>query len=103
MKGGIFTRYQAPPKAVEAEVTTIYVDPGDRFIVSLVVGYDAQTITDEVGAEASVEDKARAAAAAALDLTRDLGSTDTIWFVYDRQTKRTFEFEQHEFEKEEDR
>lgn len=67
---------------------TIYVTEEDRYVVSLIVGYGNG---DGV---ASPEE----AAAAALDLTRDLGSSDTVWFVYDRQTDNTHRLEQADFE-----
>lgn len=73
------------------EVQTIYVSPNDRFIVSLVVGYDDDQMDGE---DFPVSPKG--ALAAAISLTRDMGSPDTIWFVYDRKTGETHEFEQGE-------
>ncbi len=72
------------------EIDTIYVGNEDRFIVSLIAGY---------GKEGLVKTPERAAAAA-LDLTRDSGSSGTHWYVYDRKTKRMHCFEQGEFDKE---
>lgn len=83
------------PPAGPVEVQTIYVDHSDRFIVSLVVGYDSQTLGF---AGKPIEEQAKQAAAAALELTRDAGSSDTFWYVYDRATKRMFEFEQSDFQ-----
>jgi len=82
------------------EVETQYVDPGDRFIVSMVVGYDEDTIRDNFyeGARPRVATMAKVAASAALQLTRDEGSSDTVWYVYDRKTGSWFHFEQDEFE-----
>lgn len=82
------------------EIATIYVDlERDRYIVSLIVGYSDEDLARD-GGEDEGEISARAAAAAALDLTRDDGSGDTTWFVYDRQTGETHEFEQSDFERE---
>lgn len=71
------------------EVSSIYVArPRDRFVVSLVVGYSEDDgVTDP-----------EAAAAAALRLTRNEGSSDTVWFVYDRKENRMYELEQEDFE-----
>lgn len=75
------------------EVETIYVDPEDRFIVSLVVGYRPELIhPDEFPATI------KGACAAALDLTRDGGRDGTVWFVYDRVTRKGQTIEQGEFE-----
>lgn len=65
------------------EVDSAYVDTEDRYVVSLIVGYAGDTT-----------DSPREAAAAALSLTRDGGSGDTTWFVYDRLTGLSHEFEQ---------
>lgn len=82
------------------EVQTQYVDPGDRFVVSMVIGYSDDIVRDnfEDGARPRVESMAKVAASAALQLTRDEGSSDTVWYVYDRKTGRWFHFEQDEFE-----
>ena len=68
------------------EVSTIYVDDRDRYIVSLIVGYAKD---DEVTSP-------RDAAYFALQLTTDEGSTDTVWRVYDRATEKTYEFTQRQ-------
>jgi hypothetical protein len=96
-----YTNLYSPEVSPPAEVGTIYVGDKDRFIVSLVVGYDTETIREAMGEgfdRAPVEQKAKVAAAAALELTSDEGSSGTYWFVYDRKTKRLFSFEQSEFE-----
>lgn len=82
-------RLPVSPEDAKPEVRTIYVGPNDRWIVSLVVGYDDQQMD---GTEFPVTPKG--ALAAAIMLTRDQGSPDTTWFVYDRATGETFEFEQ---------
>jgi hypothetical protein len=91
MKGDSFTR---------KEVSSQYVEEGrDRWIVSLVVGYadeDFGTGSDQLTAE----QKAKLAAGAALDLTKDEGSSDTVWFVYDRLDRQMYRFEQDDFDKE---
>jgi hypothetical protein len=79
MKGDSFRRH---------EVSSIYVHPDERFVVSLIVGYG-----DEVRYPWE-------AALAALELTRDGGHAGTRWFVFDRATNRLQSFEQEEFDPE---
>lgn len=96
------------------ETDSIYVGEEDRYVVSMIVGYSDDDLEDpyaevmdpdlafegeppEWAADSAVL-RAKAAANAALDLTRDGGSGDTVWFVYDRQTKEMHEFEQGDFE-----
>lgn len=69
------------------EVDSIYVDRHERYVVSLVVAYDGETVRS-----------ARHALAAALDLTRDAGSRSTLWFVFDRVTGQMMTMEQSDFE-----
>lgn len=71
------------------EVASIYAHRNERFVVSLVVGYDPS--------EGDVLTP-KSAAASALELTRNDGSNGTVWFVYDRQTGQLHQFEQDEFE-----
>lgn len=59
-----------------ADLGNTYVDLKNRFIVSLIVGY---------GPEDGVTSP-EAALAAALELTRDLDSSSTQWYVHDRET-----------------
>lgn len=61
-------------------VDPVYVDPEDRFIVSLVVGYSNGRDKVKTAEEAVL---------AALNLTRDDNSGDTLWNVYDRKTGRS--------------
>lgn len=69
-----------------AEIGTTYLGDNDRFVVSLVIGWSAdEHITS-----------ARQALSAAIDLTAAEGSSDTQWYVFDRQTKQMHVFEQHE-------
>ncbi len=75
------------------EVDTIYVDPTDRFIVSLIVGYGG-----DYGDGVTTP---QLAAAAALNLTNDMGANGTVWHVRDRKTGLTHRFEQGDFEDEE--
>ncbi len=79
MKGDFFRRH---------EVSSIYVHPAERFVVSLIVGY-----ADEVRC-------AWEAALAALELTRDGGQGGTRWFVFDRCTGKLHSFDQDEFDPE---
>lgn len=66
-------------------------DPIERYVVTLVVGYDPDTETEtEVGA--------KEAALAALNLTRDEQARSTVWHVYDRRTRQTHRFDQSEFD-----
>jgi hypothetical protein len=71
------------------EVESIYVGRDERFVVSLIVGYAEERDGVETPAHA---------AAAALALTRDDGSSGTHWFVYDRQTGVLHVLEQSDFE-----
>ena len=84
-----------------AQIDSIYVDPGERFVVSLVVSYAEVDLnwSDDPPYE-WVDDRTMAlrAAAAALGLTREEGSRDTKWFVYDRETGEMHKFTQEEFE-----
>jgi hypothetical protein len=60
-----------------------YLVGEDRYVVSLIVGYsDSDAASPEH------------AFATALDLTRDLGSDDTTWIVFDRRTGELRRFEQ---------
>jgi hypothetical protein len=70
------------------ELSSIYVEPEDRYVVSLIVSY---------GGEFDQVDSPERAAAAALDLTRDGKSGGTHWRVYDRQTKTMHDLIQDEF------
>lgn len=92
---------ERPEKIVsnQPEVGTIYVTDEDRFVVSLVVGYTDDIVRNNLdGPKPRVEQLAKVAASAALQLTRDAGSDGTYWFVFDRRTGRWFEFEQGDFE-----
>lgn len=66
-------------------------DPIERYVVTLVVGFDPTT------AGGNVTDP-KQAALAALDLTRDDHSRSTVWHVYDRDTGRLHRFDQSEFD-----
>ena len=77
-RGGAFHR---------EEVSSIYVDENERFVVSLIVGYGDG---DDV-------ESADVAAAAALALTCDLGATGTVWHVCDRESGTMHQFEQGDF------
>lgn len=72
-KGNDFARH---------EVDSVYVTPGDRFVVSLVVGYNPKDTDDTVTTPEQ-------AAAAALGLVLDGPGGDTHWSVYDRETGAT--------------
>lgn len=77
------------------ETSSIYVDPRDRFVVSLIVGYDDD-------ADGSNVQSPKEAAHYALKLTTDEASDGTFWFVFDRKTKEMHQFEQSDFETMED-
>lgn len=80
------------PAKLASEIGNTYASNNDRYIVSLIVGYaDASDSDDGV-------DSPEAAAAAALELTRDLGSLSTHWYVHDRKTGETRLLEQGDFE-----
>lgn len=67
------------------EVSSVYVGPDHRFVVSLIVGVkDAHD--------------ARSAAAAVLGLTKYPQRGETVWTVHDRHTGETVEIKQAEFE-----
>jgi hypothetical protein len=77
-----------PPRGYELEETaSIYVQPDERYIVSLIVGYDGDDCPN-----------AKDAAHLALELTRDGGHAGTRWFVFDRQTGAMHTYEQVEFD-----
>lgn len=68
----------------------IYDEPGERWLVELRVSYperlDGFVFTFQEAAKA------------ALELTRDEGSADTIWVVTDRLTGEVRQLEQSSFE-----
>lgn len=70
------------------ELGNTYVDADDRYVVSLIVGYSDEHVNSP-----------EQAAAAALDLTRDDGSADTHWYVYDRVTRTLHLIEQGDAER----
>jgi hypothetical protein len=70
-----------------AEVSSVYVGPKARFVVSLIVGVEA--------ADASSPE---AAARAVLEMTRSAQRADVIWCVYDRETGDSFEVAQVTFD-----
>jgi hypothetical protein len=83
------------------ELNTIYVDRTDRYVVSLIVGYDdtdLREIDPDAWVAMSSEEQAKLAAKTALDLTRDEGSYGTQWFVYDRRERVFWQFEQDEID-----
>lgn len=69
------------------EVSSVYVSPAHRFVVSLIVGVD----------DAS---SAKEAAAVALGMTRYPRKGETVWVVHDRFTGSTQEVRQADFEEE---
>ncbi len=73
------------------EIDTIYVDPEERFVVSLVASYDPASSGVQ-----TAEDAARAA----LGMTRDEGASGTTWHVYDRQTGLMHVLRQKDFDSE---
>ncbi len=70
------------------EVSSIYVEPTERYVVSLIVSYNHDT---NIGSP-------KDAAYYALQLTKDGDQSSTNWFVYDRQTKTMHQLEQGDFE-----
>lgn len=68
------------------QIDTIYVNKKDRFIVSLVVGYNNVRTAKE-------------AARAALELTKDEACSGTNWYVFDRKMKIGCFFEQDEIDR----
>lgn len=67
------------------EVSSVYVGPDHRFVVSLIVGVkDAQDV--------------RSAASAVLGLTKYPHRGETVWSVHDRHTGLTTELRQADFE-----
>lgn len=79
-------------RAVVDRLQTIYVRPEDRYVVSLIIGYQEAGPGDTK--ERPPIDNPRAAAFWALRLTRDQDSPDTVWCVYDRVTDETILLEQ---------
>lgn len=64
-------------------------DPVERFVATLVVGYDSDTTTDTDPKQAALY---------ALNLTRDEQARSTVWHVHDRHTGKTHRFDQSEFD-----
>lgn len=77
------------------EIDSIYVSPQNRFVVSLIVGYGGE----EEGTDGVTTPER--AAAAALELSRDMSASDTVWHVFDRTTGRMHMLVQRVFEREE--
>lgn len=77
------------------EIDSIYCGEGERYVVSLIVSYSEESLRSN---EWKVTP--HAAAASALDLIRDIGSTDTVWFVFDRQTGQMHHLRQEDFDPE---
>jgi hypothetical protein len=79
---------------------SIYVDkddrPKERFVVMLAVGYSVEELT--IGKEVPPGELRLEAAAAALSLTRDLGSDGTHWLVQDVTDGSVHTIEQADFE-----
>ena len=69
------------------EVSSVYVSPASRFIVSLIVGVERASTAQE-------------AAAAVLGMTRYPRKGETVWVVHDRQSGDTVELRQGDFEDE---
>jgi hypothetical protein len=69
------------------ETASIYVGDLERYIVSLIVGYEDHEVDSPLDA-----------ARAALALTTDENAPGTHWFVYDRATGRGLQLEQREFD-----
>ena len=63
------------PAFTLSELGNTYAESGNRYIVSLIVGYDDHEATSPA-----------AAVAHTLNLTRDADADGTHWYVYDRQT-----------------
>lgn len=70
-------------------------DPIERYVVTLVVGDDADTTAGEATGP-------KQAALAALNLTRDEQARSTVWHVYDRHTGITHRYDQSEFDNDDD-
>lgn len=69
------------------EVSSVYVGPGDRYVVSLVVGWSQEQASSMLEA-----------ARAALEMTRGPGSEVTHWQVFDRETGETVDLVQQDFD-----
>ena len=69
---------------------------GERYVVVYAVSYD-----HDDGSSRSVEEvrSPRDAAHYALELTRDVGASETQWRVYDALTKKWSTFDQSEIER----
>lgn len=64
------------PAFTLSELGNTYAESGNRYIVSLIVGYDDHEATSPA-----------AAVAHTLKLTRDADADGTHWYVYDRHTR----------------
>jgi hypothetical protein len=85
-----------PPWAAVAEPYADGTDPVERYVVTLVVGYDPDTTGGMVTEPAE-------AARAALELTRDAQARSTVWHVFDRNTGHLHRLEQGEFDTDDSR
>lgn len=91
MKGAFIVSAEAIHAVALGEIDTIYVEPEERFVVSLIVRYDPATSGVQ-----TAEDAARAA----LGMTRDESASGTTWHVYDRHTGRMHVLRQKDFDPE---
>lgn len=66
------------------EVSSVYVEPGSRYVVSLVVGSDAETPEE--------------ALREALSRVQGPERAVTVWSVHDRETGETYQMYQSEVE-----
>lgn len=82
------------------DTNSIYVSSAERFVVSLIVGYGDEDL-ETIGQDG--DDPMMKAAAAALGLTTDEGSSGTMWHVHDSKTGIGRFFEQGDFYKLKDR
>lgn len=73
-----------------------YYSDQDRFVVALVASYDVER--DHLPTGQDGYPAGRAAAQAALDLTRDDGCSGTQWWVFDRQDGQGRVVEQSDFD-----
>jgi hypothetical protein len=84
------------PGVLAADPDTPCVEIGDRYVVVYAVSYDHD---DESSASGEEVRSAREAAHYALKLTRDAGSSENIWRVFDTLTGKWATFAQQEIER----
>jgi len=83
------------PSILAENPDIVCVAPGERYLVLYAISYDHDDAPSPTGDDVR---SPREAAHRALELTRDVGSADTPWLVYDAVTEKWSSFSQSEIE-----